>query len=143
MRKRFRLAVFRSEIKTSNHIICIKGSQHVLIISARITSEMLLITLLLSLYFTSPILGLMKVSTYNLWNIMFNWDVRKYRIARMVSRLWNLQFLQNKSSSVVTSYAIYYVYTALILCIRLNIFLVMIQMQNKTLSLTKKWNVHV
>lgn len=61
---------------------------------------------------------------------MFNWDVRKYRIARMVSRLWNLQFLQNKSSSVLTSYAIHYVYTALILCIRLNIFLVMIQMQN-------------
>ncbi|XP_077985526.1 uncharacterized protein LOC144440131 [Glandiceps talaboti] len=24
------------------------------------------------------------VSTYNLWNVMFNWDVRKYRIAQMI-----------------------------------------------------------
>ncbi|XP_062587380.1 uncharacterized protein LOC134248997 [Saccostrea cucullata] len=26
----------------------------------------------------------MKVTTYNLWNIMFNWNLRKYRIARMI-----------------------------------------------------------
>ncbi|XP_062587961.1 uncharacterized protein LOC134249646 [Saccostrea cucullata] len=45
---------------------------------------MLIITLLLSFYLTSPVFGLMKVTTYNLWNIMFNWDVRKYRIARMI-----------------------------------------------------------
>ena len=25
------------------------------------------------------------VATYNIWNIMFQWDVRKYRIAEMVS----------------------------------------------------------
>lgn len=59
-----------------------------LIESARITTKMLLYTLLLSFYLTSPVLGLMKVSTYNLWNIMFNWDVRKYRIARMVRELY-------------------------------------------------------
>jgi hypothetical protein len=48
---------------------------------------MLVVTLLLSFYLTSPVFGLMKVTTYNLWNIMFNWDVRKYRIARMVGGL--------------------------------------------------------
>lgn len=26
----------------------------------------------------------MTVATYNLWNVMFQWDVRKYRIADMV-----------------------------------------------------------
>ncbi|XP_033647637.1 uncharacterized protein LOC117307090 isoform X1 [Asterias rubens] len=26
----------------------------------------------------------LKVATYNLWNIMFNWDVRKYHIASMI-----------------------------------------------------------
>ena len=26
-----------------------------------------------------------KLSTYNLWNVMFNWDVRKFHISQMVS----------------------------------------------------------
>ena len=26
----------------------------------------------------------LTIATYNLWNVMFNWDVRKYRIAQMV-----------------------------------------------------------
>lgn len=77
-------------MRSSNHIHCIKTVWKMLIESARITTKMLLYTLLLSFYVTSPVLGLMKVSTYNLWNIMFNWDVRKYRIARMVSRLFFL-----------------------------------------------------
>ena len=25
-----------------------------------------------------------SVATYNLWNVMFNWNIRKYRIAQMV-----------------------------------------------------------
>lgn len=80
-------------MRSSNHIHCIKTVWKMLIESARITTKMLLYTLLLSFYVTSPVLGLMKVSTYNLWNIMFNWDVRKYRIARMVSRLFFLSYL--------------------------------------------------
>lgn len=80
-------------MRSSNHIHCIKTVWKMLIESARITTKMLLYTLLLSFYVTSPVLGLMKVSTYNLWNIMFNWDVRKYRIARMVCRLFFLSYL--------------------------------------------------
>ena len=29
--------------------------------------------------------GVLTVATYNLWNVMFNWEVRKFRIAQMVS----------------------------------------------------------
>lgn len=83
------------KMRSSNHIHCIKTVWKMLIKSARITTKMLLYTLLLSFYVTSPVLGLMKVSTYNLWNIMFNWDVRKYRIARMVSRLFFLSYLDS------------------------------------------------
>lgn len=86
---------FCPKMRSSNHIHCIKTFWKMLIESARIMTKMLLYTLLLSFYVTSPVLGLMKVSTYNLWNIMFNWDVRKYRIARMVSRLFLLSYLDS------------------------------------------------
>ena len=29
-------------------------------------------------------LGTLTVATYNLWNVMFNWDIRIYRIVQMV-----------------------------------------------------------
>ncbi|KAK3101761.1 hypothetical protein FSP39_006160 [Pinctada imbricata] len=31
--------------------------------------------------------GKLKISTYNIWNIMFGWEMRKYRIARMVKEI--------------------------------------------------------
>ncbi len=30
---------------------------------------------------------IVTVATYNVWNIMFNWEVRKFKIAQMVSQL--------------------------------------------------------
>lgn len=86
-------------MRSSNHIYCFKTVWKMLIESARITTKMLLYTLLLSFYLTSPVLGLMKVSTYNLWNIMFNWDVRKYRIARMVRKSFFFFFLSYFNSA--------------------------------------------
>lgn len=64
-----------------------------LIESVCIMIKMLLYMLLLLFYVIFFVLGLMKVLIYNLWNIMFNWDVRKYRIVRMVSRLFFLFYL--------------------------------------------------
>ena len=37
-------------------------------------------TVLFVLHFSECV----KISTYNLWNVMFNWDIRKYRVAEMV-----------------------------------------------------------
>jgi hypothetical protein len=41
-----------------------------------------------------PHVNSLVVSTYNLWNVMFHWEVRKLRIVEMVglhSRSWILQ----------------------------------------------------
>ena len=55
-------------------------------------SLLILLFLLLSHGFGNPLVkvGLLgnhdkiKVSTYNLWNVMFNWEIRIYRIVQMV-----------------------------------------------------------
>ncbi|XP_070559905.1 uncharacterized protein [Ptychodera flava] len=41
----------------------------------------------LPLFQSEPDKRTITVSTYNLWNVMFNWDVRKYRIAEMIREI--------------------------------------------------------
>ena len=58
--------------------------------ASEMTRVLLLLAWVMSVLWVGSGAVSITVGTYNLWNVMFNWDVRKHHIAEMVSFEENL-----------------------------------------------------